>query len=310
MPLLRSREASAWYLLIAFSLTASLVGCRHRQATESVFTLADEDALLSRFSLVGKTSFEHYQLSRSKYDSVAFSYEKAYLYGLLAKLAYEPDLKKIKRSLTNSIFAYDSIHAYDQQDDQALLIIKDRSALLVVRGTDKWVDWIHNLNPTPSKFFFNNSLRGFDRSAEKILVWADEVLTKMDESRTFYQMKLVGHSRGGAIAKLIALKLSIKPYLFHMHTYTFAAPRPENILAIKSFKEHERVFNIQLRLDLVPRLPLRLRAFGENLVYSYDEKQATCRKAPSKNPPAHFLKKSHSMDFYLGCLAALLSPSK
>jgi len=69
---------------------------------------------------------------------------------------------------------------------------------------------------------------------------------------------ITGHSRGGAVANLLAVEMNFNSLYFdrnNIYTYTFASPRTVTIFSAASNPIHGNIFNIVNRRDVVTSLP-------------------------------------------------------
>ena len=135
-----------------------------------------------------------------------------------------------------------------------------------IRGT-YGAEWLSNFNflgPNPTELDHH----GFKQAEEEVEEAVREYARGLgiDPERT--RILITGHSRGGAIANLLAADLntpdSDEPALAPssgIYAYTFAAP-----CATRALDRHDRtygnIFNVVNEADIVPQLPLSAWGFG------------------------------------------------
>lgn len=119
--------------------------------------------------------------------------------------------------------------AYHANDfgDAARIVEKDGEIILIIRGSDDWLDWARNFRalgsawpaPGASKRKYH---RGFLKGARDIwwmLKWNGLTPDSRDIAPEDQQITtVIGHSRGAAIAGIIGASLDVR-------TLTFACPR-------------------------------------------------------------------------------------
>ncbi len=132
---------------------------------------------------------------------------------------------------------------------------------LVVRGTNGTIEeWSSNFDMgNRSKFSSyddwrtKNNHKGFDVAANRIMDYLETYLSKYDldaENTVFW---VTGHSRGAAIANIIAAKLVDKGEI--VFAYTFAAPNTTTSSSASKAK-YDCIFNLVNEDDFVPTVPM------------------------------------------------------
>lgn len=197
---------------------------------------------------------------------------------------YNPDAKYSEKSETG-----DNIMVYD--DDITEFIIghykvekghETREIVaIIVRGTNGTIEeWTSNFDvgadtddyydATGQHFMWKNkeNHKGFDVTANRVLNEIEKYMNEgfVDKSSdvSFF---VTGHSRGAAIANLIAKDLIDKSQYSNdkVFGYTFAAPN-NTISVDHANKKYDSIFNIVNSDDLIPHLPL-----GETYGSSFSE---------------------------------------
>ena len=128
-----------------------------------------------------------------------------------------------------------------------------RLVAVVVRGTGEYTEWASNLNVGDW-----SDHTGFAGAMEELLGNLGKYLSKAgitERSKDATKFLMTGHSRGGAVANLLAARLPEEGWAKkeNIYGYTFAAP------AVSTDAEeegYENIFNIVNEDDLVPQVPL------------------------------------------------------
>lgn len=98
----------------------------------------------------------------------------------------------------------------------------DRWAIVAFRGTDEWRDWLTNLNVLPARRAWGWSHRGFVEATESL--WPHIVDFVVQARRDGRQLLLTGHSLGGAMATVAALKTAFELTIPVEALVTFGQP--------------------------------------------------------------------------------------
>lgn len=133
------------------------------------------------------------------------------------------------RSKTVGQLAY---HASDF-GDAARIVEEDGEIILIIRGSDDWLDWARNFRVLGSSWpeagdSGREYHRGFLKGALEIWGWICGRIDTSTRQKTMYGNRflpfkktittVIGHSRGGAIAGIVGASLNVR-------TLTFACPR-------------------------------------------------------------------------------------
>lgn len=139
-------------------------------------------------------------------------------------------------------------------DAEAYLLANDKMRVLVVRGSDSWSDWLSNI--FMSIFRRKGRHLGFDKAA-------DGLFAKPEFAEWLYLMDgpifVTGHSKGGAIGKILTLKMPRVEAMFG-----FGVPR----VGTKRFKREYRekatpTYLFANAWDYVTWLPPRILGYVE-----------------------------------------------
>ena len=145
----------------------------------------------------------------------------------------------------------------DQQSKPAWLVA------VVVRGTGEYTEWASNLNVGTGTVH-----EGFARACGELLVNLKKYLAEIPKKeRGSVRFLITGHSRGGAVANLLAARLPAEGLAEenHVYGYTFAAPA---VSTEGTAEGYENIFNIINTEDLVTQVPLSVwgyRRYGADL---------------------------------------------
>lgn len=141
---------------------------------------------------------------------------------------------------------------------------------LIIRGTNSTLEWVSNFDIGTSSVS-----KGFDKAASRVMGYFAKYVKNhapLDGSFTDgnYLVWTCGHSRGAAVANLIAGKY-LPMYLAsdNVYAYTFATPNVDRDATIC-----KNIFNFVIQGDLVPRVPFRewgFERYGLTINYTNDK---------------------------------------
>jgi len=199
------------------------------------------------------TSFPYFEASHfpKNPDSKAFDIEIARFLAEASLLSYVKENAFIETKLANAGFGETRFFA--MQGTFAYLAVSDETLVLVFRGTERAdkADLLTNAKIIQTPFLdFGTAHQGF----VKALDWVgDDIQTTIEsllkeKPRAFW---LSGHSLGGALATLYALK---KPEQVTA-VYTMGAPRVGGIRLAKNIDMRILLYRIVNDNDIIPRLP-------------------------------------------------------
>ena len=145
--------------------------------------------------------------------------------------------------------------------------------VVVIRGTEG-NEWISNGNIGGKKATFHY---GFNTAKKEVLKKLKTLLAEEDKTNT--KLWITGHSRGAAVANLLAADINkdttIAPYIPYenVYCYTYACPNVST-----SVTANKNIFNYVNYSDFVPTVPLRVWGFKRNgidVFYSESENKVT-----------------------------------
>ncbi len=128
--------------------------------------------------------------------------------------------------------------------------------MVLIRGTGGNAEWISNLNVADVAKKKDDYHEGFLLAAAEIQSNIREMLNERSIDANEALFFVTGHSRGAAVANIVAASLSSSEGAQErVYAYTFAAP---NCAADYQVEEtnYENIFNILNPEDLVPKVPL------------------------------------------------------
>ncbi len=169
------------------------------------------------------------------------------MFAVLAGYAYADDCSSIFTSYNLSNYQH-----ITNEDAHGHLAYNDKDLVIAFRGTNPihFDDWFEDINAWPEHYNPGKVHMGFMRETDKLLPNVLEII-KSTPNRNVW---ICGHSLGGAVANLTAIKLVTynicKPIVF-----TFGEPRSSNRPFANAYEfafNHFRFVNCN---DIVPRLP-------------------------------------------------------
>jgi triacylglycerol lipase len=119
-------------------------------------------------------------------------------------------------------WGFDSVKALTRGPNFAILLSNGEIILIAFRGTDKWNDWLTNLNIFYKRSPLGFVHRGFMKAA--ISFWPDlaqQILSMRDNDQHVW---FTGHSLGGALAVLASVKAHFEDGISIAGVYTFGQP--------------------------------------------------------------------------------------
>ncbi|HVI45143.1 MAG TPA: lipase family protein [Chitinophaga sp.] len=127
------------------------------------------------------------------------------------------------------------------------------------KGTDGSKDGFNNLQAYWTKFLDGTDVHTAFYAAANALyvdILGDKVVK--DALKNNEPIYLTGHSKGGAIATLIARMIASNKSGIKLNVYTFGAPRVGSIQFAKNYEAHKNIDHLRVESfgDLIPHLPL------------------------------------------------------
>jgi pimeloyl-ACP methyl ester carboxylesterase len=137
---------------------------------------------------------------------------------------------------------------------RASLFENEEAIFLAFRGTASWRDWMINFNLLPIKSGWGYAHRGFVSASARLWPEIEVLLLQKNPSRK--PIYVTGHSLGGAIATVAALKLRQQNFRLN-GLVTFGQPKVgalefSNSVSALALKTHRRYVR---GVDLVPVVP-------------------------------------------------------
>jgi triacylglycerol lipase len=191
-----------------------------------------------------------------------FSVARAYWLAEFADHAYETDPGALTQWLGQNGFKL--VESLDVDDTQGFLAQAEGVAVLAFRGTEqKLKDWV-----TDAKFEFVDGAAsgvpgrvhvGFAEALAPVAARLDQLVAQLKDRRVLFHV--TGHSLGGALATLAALRFGRAPQTAcPIHTvHTFGSPRVGDAAFVQAFDAlfQDRSYRFVNDEDLVTRVPPR-----------------------------------------------------
>lgn len=163
----------------------------------------------------------------------------------------------------------DAVNYQNNKDYDVSYVLARKSVLVnnslrtlvavVIRGTDG-VEWQGNMDVTGSSYdTFDNHIN-FATAVAALSVDLDIYLSNKNISDPIYL--ITGHSRGAAVANLLAEKLNTTAGISNVFAYTFATP---NVTKAPN-SSRTNIYNFCFKDDFVPQVPL-----GQEHSWKYDK---------------------------------------
>lgn len=201
-------------------------------------------------------------------STTTYSHPLATTAATLSTLAYA-DASTVASGLSKFGFSLSSIEVSSMSGEDpvgyafATKNLSNGSPLVVVlvRGTANEQEWLSNMNVSGGTSVIATHL-GFDRAEQGVrlalLTWLANKGISLTSGTKFL---VTGHSRGAAVANLLARRLTTENDVSatNLFGYTFATP---NVTLSTSVSGN--IFNIINPEDFVPRIPLPLWGFGRH----------------------------------------------
>lgn len=182
-----------------------------------------------------------------------FNRMNAYYLGELANMAYLSPLQ-IQSKLAE--LGLSEFHFIDIAETQAFITGNHHALFLVFRGTDHPRDWMTNWAIDLVSGPVGRVHEGFHYALDR--VWW-EILYYLDEQRCGRELWITGHSLGGALATLAAVRLLLQRRQQVSGVYTFGQPRVGDDEFANNFNRGlgKQTFRYVNNNDFVPRFPFR-----------------------------------------------------
>lgn len=228
---------------------------------------------------------------------------------------YNPELANMTAALSKAIYNETAIKdAYASLGFPYCVILDDTSAfdplssaysigvknseytdekicLITVRGSKTLSDWIGNFL---IKCDLNGKHAGFARPADRIFETIKDVLGD-DGFTENVRYVITGHSRGAAVANLLAVQLmenDVSP--INVYNYNFACP---DVACKLLFENYVNIFNLCNREDVVPFVPGDIMSYNATSGFSWGKFGQTYWF--TKDSPGMSIINDHDMGLYL-----------
>lgn len=167
--------------------------------------------------------------------------------------AYKQPAHKTDRQWDNWIKSiYPDAKTFSRDGCQAFSSNTDNHTLVSFRGTDKgdFLDLFADIKFRGKKYDYGTVHRGFDGFLDKIF---DLIVRSLHGERLI----VTGHSLGGALATLFALRMELKQPGIIKNIVTFGSPRVggKKFAGIADKLFGDRALRVVNNNDLIPRIP-------------------------------------------------------
>lgn len=173
----------------------------------------------------------------------------------MAEAVYSKDLNKFNK------LGYEKCYDVVSDNDYAVVAVNAIEICVVFRGSDDMKDWFDNLDFMSDKdHFFKRAHGGFMKSYESIELDLMKIVNSLIDDNPGLDIKVIGHSKGGAMAELCAMVIA--DHSHEVSLFTFGSPR----VGKKSYKKKFKKLNIKYYRfvngkDPVPRIPRKYMGF-------------------------------------------------
>ena len=176
-------------------------------------------------------------------------------------------------------------------ETRALVTQTDTDVIIAFRGTADLRNWLTDLdcNKMPLRWAAGRVHRGFNVALESVAEPLDHAIAANETRRIW----VTGHSLGGALAMLFALRLQVRRRISVAGLYTFGQPRVGNAVFSQACDSilKSRAFRVVHADDVVPRVPWLLGSYrhaGHEVSYEWGMQSAESRTPHSALSTPHF----------------------
>jgi len=241
----------------AVVLLLSTSGCSHRQSTRTPADRTGPREVSPR--RVTRLTPENVRglFQRFQPELRVFHWGNAYLAAIASLAAYEVQGAETVRMIRAMGFA--TVELVNNDSTQGFVASNDKFVLVAFRGTqvNKWGDLKADGALCQRKALGGLVHTGFYSALD--LVWIDVLTAVKAQGKTGEGWKpvwITGHSLGGAIALLAAVRLD-RVGVPVRGTITLGQPRVGDLTFSQGFSGRERVYRITNQGDPVPLVPVR-----------------------------------------------------
>lgn len=157
----------------------------------------------------------------------------------LSKLAYT----------TDPTYPDIEIIPFDRDNIQGFFGIQEDMLYIVFTGTNELSDWLNNLNTDYQEYIVGKVHKGFFDALDRVCYDVNKIVNNCK----WHRIIVTGHSLGGALATLCAVRLTALQH--NVVCYTFASPRVGNRKFAKHANKILRYHRVTCAGDLVHHLP-------------------------------------------------------
>ncbi|WP_312647237.1 lipase family protein [Aminipila sp.] len=218
----------------------------------TVFATTTPDSLFEQSSTEFNLDLAKYSLTLSSaaYGNTAANIEKVLTEnGFTNDTTYDNTSYKNASRMNTNLVAYSFAHKQVKCQNREYTLIA-----VVIRGTSGDNEWISNFNINDSGS--SPAIHeGFSKAEKALLANLNKYIKSLNLDRLNTKFLITGHSRGAAVANLLAADLSKSEKLADqsdIYGYTFATP---NVAKISS-NVYFNIFNAVNPADIVTEIPL------------------------------------------------------
>ncbi len=193
-----------------------------------------------------------------KPNTIGYSPYNALSLAKASKLAYLD-----KTTVTNKLYGnINQLYFFDKRNTQGFIAANNEFVVISFRGTEprNLKDWMNNTRISLIPGYGGSVHRGCSEALDD--VWDDIVRLLPQFQDKNQPIFLTGHSMGGTLATMTAIRLGEKYYQHIRGIYTFGCPRMGDSKFVENYDKifNDRTFRIVNHRDIVTRLAPR--SFG------------------------------------------------
>ncbi len=162
---------------------------------------------------------------------------------------------------------------------------------ILIRGTTEAMEWVSNFDLSSLDKECANQ---FMIPKNNIRILFDSYKKKYFTSGATTKIWVVGHSRGGAVANLLAHELSSKYSGSNVYAYTFASAK-----TITQKNEDANIFNYIIQEDVVPKVPSGYVRYGTDIILSTKGHMGKLYQQMTSKKYEGTVTQAHSLEAYM-----------
>lgn len=217
-----------------------------------VFASTSQDSLFKQASTEFNIDLAKFSLSLSAaaYGNTCANIEKMLTdYGFTNDTVYDKASYEKASKMGTDLVGYSFANKKISCNDSEYTLVA-----VVIRGTSGDNEWISNFNVNDSG---NNPAlhEGFSKAEKSLLTELNHYIKSLNLNKLNTKFLITGHSRGAAVANLLAADLSRSEKLAdqsNIYSYTFATPNVAKI----GYNNYLNIFNAVNPADIVTEIPL------------------------------------------------------